>query len=40
MRTHTETAFETLMFDGLVVGGYEVVPGDGFDGERAIYPQS
>jgi len=35
--TH-EAAFETVLFDGLLAGGYEVIPGDGFDRERAVFP--
>jgi type I restriction enzyme R subunit len=38
MQPHTEAAFETVLFDSLVVGGYEVIPRDGFDRDRAIFP--
>ena len=34
MKPHTEAAFETVLFDSLVAGGYEVISRDGFDRER------
>lgn len=37
MKPHTEAAFETVIFDSLVDGGYEVVAPDGFERERAIF---
>ncbi len=37
MKTHTEAAFETVLFDSLLAGGYEDVPRDAFDRERAIF---
>ncbi len=38
MKTHTEAAFETVLFDSLLAGGYEHLPRDGFDCEQAIFP--
>jgi len=35
LKTHTEAAFETVLVDSLLAGGYEHVPRDGFDRERA-----
>lgn len=40
MRSHTEAAFETVLFESLVAGGYKVVASDGFDRERAIFPET
>ena len=38
MKTHTEAAFETVLLDSLLARGYEHLPRDGFDRERAIFP--
>jgi len=38
MTTHTEAAFETVLVDSLLARGYESLPRDGFDRERAIFP--
>ena len=38
MKTHTEAAFETVLFDSLLAGGYEQISRDDFDRERAIFP--
>ena len=39
MKTHTETAFETMFVDSLLDGGYETLSSEGFDRERAIFPK-
>lgn len=38
MKTHTEAAFETVLFESLLAGGYSGISRDGFDRERAIFP--
>jgi len=38
MKTHTETAFETVL-ERLLDGGYEALSPDGFDREGAIFPE-
>ncbi len=38
MSSHTEAAFETVLVDSLLAGGYEDVSPAGFDRERAIFP--
>lgn len=38
MKTHTEAAFETVLVESLLAAGYENLPRDGFDRERAIFP--
>jgi type I restriction enzyme R subunit len=40
MRMTSEAAFESVLTDGLVASGYRVLPGDGFDRERAIFPDA
>ncbi|MEX1026635.1 MAG: hypothetical protein WD049_01320, partial [Candidatus Paceibacterota bacterium] len=39
MKVHTEAAFETVLVESLITGGYKVVAGDSFDRERAIFPE-
>ena len=39
MKPHTEAAFETVLEDSLLTGGYEKLDRNGFDRERAIFPQ-
>lgn len=39
MKSHTEAAFETVLFDSLRAGGYAEISRDGFDRERAIFPE-
>jgi type I restriction enzyme R subunit len=38
MKTHIEAAFETVLVDSLLTRGYEDLPRDGFDRERAVFP--
>lgn len=38
MKTHSETAFETVLYESLLAGGYQDVSRDGYDRERAIFP--
>ena len=40
MNPCTEAAFETVLFETLLVGGYEEILRDGFDRERAIFPEA
>ena len=37
---HSETAFETVIEAHLLENGYESVPREGFDRERAVFPQT
>ena len=39
MKPHTEAAFETVLVDALLAGGYEQIDRAGFDRERAIFPE-
>src|SRR5258707_5776278 len=39
MKVHTEAAFESALSATLLDGGYEKVPPESFDRERAIFPQ-
>jgi type I restriction enzyme R subunit len=39
MKTHTETAFETVLVQGLLVGGYQTLSSDLFDRQRGIFPE-
>ncbi len=39
MATHTEFAFETVISSVLLNGGYQALPSDTFDRERAIFPE-
>ena len=39
MKTTSEAAFETVVTDGLLDTGYQSLPADGFDRERAIFPE-
>ncbi|MFO0875273.1 MAG: hypothetical protein U0575_15065, partial [Phycisphaerales bacterium] len=36
---HSEAAFETVIEQHLLARGYAAVPRDGFDRERAIFPE-
>lgn len=38
MQTHTEIAFETVIENHLLNSGYQIVKPDGFDKEKAIFP--
>lgn len=38
MKTHTEAAFETVLVDSLLSGGYTDLPRDCYDRERALFP--
>ncbi len=35
----TEAAFETVLVDSLLAGEHEEIAADGFDCERAIFPE-
>jgi len=37
MKTHTEAAFETVLVESILAAGYENLPRNGFDRERAIF---
>ncbi len=39
MSQHTEIAFEIVIVDSLLAGGYEEISCDGFDRERASFPE-
>jgi type I restriction enzyme R subunit len=38
MKTHSEAAFETVLYESLLAGGYQDVSRYGYDRERAIFP--
>lgn len=40
VRSHSETAFETVIEEHLLHNGYVPLPPDGFDRERAIFPEA